>query len=54
MSEIDSDGEGLNPDVLENTLQNWPSGKAFPKVLYTVPIGGNPTGSSTTLDRKKR
>jgi kynurenine/2-aminoadipate aminotransferase len=52
--EINSDGEGLNPESLQNALENWPAEKTFPKVLYTVPIGGNPTGSSTTLDRKKR
>ncbi|KAJ3049550.1 hypothetical protein HK097_009467 [Rhizophlyctis rosea] len=52
--EVATDAEGLNPDVLENVLATWPDASTRPKVLYTVPIGGNPTGTSTTLERKKR
>ena len=42
---------------LENLLENWSTLKPdlkFPKVLYTIPSGHNPTGLSQTLDHKKK
>ncbi|KAI9327887.1 pyridoxal phosphate-dependent transferase [Obelidium mucronatum] len=36
------------------SLANWGDAATRPKVLYSVPIGGNPTGCSTTLARKKQ
>ncbi|ORY46995.1 PLP-dependent transferase [Rhizoclosmatium globosum] len=53
-AEVPSDGEGLQPEALESVLANWKDIATRPRVLYTVPIGGNPTGCSTTLDRKKK
>ncbi|KAJ3129428.1 hypothetical protein HK100_008648 [Physocladia obscura] len=53
-SDVPSDAEGLIPDALENVLANWNDCATRPRVLYTVPIGGNPTGCSTTVERKKR
>ncbi|KAJ3023775.1 UNVERIFIED_CONTAM: hypothetical protein HDU68_008458 [Siphonaria sp. JEL0065] len=53
-ADVPSDGEGLEPDALESVLANWKDAATRPKVLYSVPIGGNPTGCSTTLERKKR
>lgn len=58
---VGTDADGIIPDDLERILETWPehnpNGKKDqprPKVLYTVPVGGNPTGVSSTLDRKKR
>ncbi|EFA84232.1 hypothetical protein PPL_03309 [Heterostelium album PN500] len=52
---IDIDGNGMKPDELENTLANWDtlhSGKPFPRVLYTIPTGQNPSGCTLSVDRK--
>ncbi|KAL8283103.1 hypothetical protein RQP46_005881 [Phenoliferia psychrophenolica] len=53
--EVPVDTEGLQPDVLEDMLANWTTkypGKRFPKLLYTIPTGSNPTGCSSPLSRK--
>ncbi|KAI8914183.1 pyridoxal phosphate-dependent transferase [Gorgonomyces haynaldii] len=47
---VDLDEHGLVPDSMRKVLQ---SAQKKPKVLYTVPVGGNPTGVSTTFERKK-
>ncbi|GAA5985202.1 hypothetical protein JCM5350_004271 [Sporobolomyces pararoseus] len=55
--EIPVDEEGLRPDLLEETLANWETkypGKRFPKLLYTIPTGSNPTGCSSPLERRKK
>ena len=57
---IETDHEGLNPECLRNILSSkWspadtldPSSDA-PKILYTIPVAGNPSGVSLTLKRKK-
>jgi len=52
---VPSDGFGLQPDELEKTLERLPkAGKGKPKVLYTIPTGQNPAGSSSTPQRKQR
>ncbi|EQC42748.1 hypothetical protein SDRG_00471 [Saprolegnia diclina VS20] len=51
---IDTDREGLVPDHLAATLDSWPASKKKPKVLYTIPTGGNPTGVSMSYVRKQR
>ncbi|KAI9497665.1 pyridoxal phosphate-dependent transferase [Zychaea mexicana] len=58
---VATDAQGISPEALDQILSNWPesnpSGKKDqprPQVLYTVPVGGNPTGVSSTLERKKR
>ncbi|CAG8660661.1 1590_t:CDS:2 [Ambispora leptoticha] len=51
--EIETDEQGLIPDSLSSTLSNWPSLERFPKFIYTVPIGNNPTGSSVHIERKR-
>lgn len=64
-AEIKTDSQGLDPADLETILANWKDPSTRPKILYTVPIGGNPTvcsiyfvirnkGTSTTIERKKR
>ncbi|KIY66406.1 TdiD protein [Cylindrobasidium torrendii FP15055 ss-10] len=50
--QIDTDSQGISPTSLERTLEEWPLGKPFPKVLYTVPYGANPTGVTTSLVRR--
>ncbi|KAJ7150604.1 pyridoxal phosphate-dependent transferase [Mycena filopes] len=53
--EVHSDGHGLDPANLEAILANWEAdhpGKGFPKALYTVPSGSNPTGASIPEARK--
>ncbi|KAJ3106994.1 hypothetical protein HK100_003655 [Physocladia obscura] len=51
---VSTDADGLIPDALEYILENWKDTATRPRVLYTVPIGGNPTGCTTTVDRKKK
>ena len=46
--------DGLDPSALEKVLKEWPDINTRPKVLYTVPIAGNPTGTSTSLEKKKQ
>ncbi|KAJ3414664.1 hypothetical protein HDV05_006199 [Chytridiales sp. JEL 0842] len=53
-AEIAVDSQGLVPESMESILANWKDPKTRPKVLYTVPTGGNPTGTSTTHERKKQ
>ncbi|KAF7305475.1 Aminotran-1-2 domain-containing protein [Mycena chlorophos] len=53
--EVAADAEGLNPTNLEEILSNWKTtypGKRFPKFLYTIPSGSNPTGASIPESRK--
>ncbi|KAK3814821.1 MAG: pyridoxal phosphate-dependent transferase [Linnemannia elongata] len=51
--DVDLDSHGVVPAKLREQLDNWPADKRKPKMLYTVPVGGNPTGVSQTLERKK-
>ncbi|KAI0635984.1 PLP-dependent transferase [Trametes polyzona] len=52
MIEIHTDQHGTDVDGLRKRLESWPAGKPKPKVLYTVPFGCNPTGMTTTLERR--
>ncbi|KAI0733586.1 PLP-dependent transferase [Fomitopsis betulina] len=51
--EVETDAEGIKSSSLLSILQNWPENKPRPKVLYTVPYGGNPTGTTATLHRRR-
>eukprot|EP01098_Paradermamoeba_levis_P006140 TRINITY_DN2548_c0_g1_i2.p1 TRINITY_DN2548_c0_g1~~TRINITY_DN2548_c0_g1_i2.p1 ORF type:complete len:321 (-),score=75.79 TRINITY_DN2548_c0_g1_i2:227-1189(-) len=51
---VETDEEGLCPNSLEQILETWPSQSPRPKILYLIPVGSNPTGSSIPLDRKKK
>lgn len=51
--DVNLDSNGIVPSKLREQLDNWPADKRKPKLLYTVPVGGNPTGVSQTLERKK-
>ncbi|KAJ7045256.1 pyridoxal phosphate-dependent transferase [Mycena alexandri] len=53
--EVHADSQGLNPANLEAILSTWETtnpGKPYPKVLYTIPSGSNPTGASIPEGRK--
>lgn len=45
--------DGLCPVSLRAALEGWEDIKTRPKVLYTISTAGNPTGVTTTTDRKK-
>ncbi|XP_031440419.1 kynurenine/alpha-aminoadipate aminotransferase, mitochondrial [Clupea harengus] len=57
---VPSDQHGMIPEGLQDILSRWdPSdarkpGSNLPRVLYTIPNGGNPTGASMTTERKQR
>ncbi|KAI0034753.1 PLP-dependent transferase [Vararia minispora EC-137] len=46
------DHHGVITSSLRTLLENWPSEKPKPKCFYTVPFGGNPSGVTTSLDRR--
>ncbi|KIJ40419.1 hypothetical protein M422DRAFT_780719 [Sphaerobolus stellatus SS14] len=50
--EIVSDSEGISAMSLSNILEDWDPKIPFPKVLYTVPFGSNPTGRTTSERRR--
>ncbi|XP_066536619.1 kynurenine/alpha-aminoadipate aminotransferase, mitochondrial isoform X2 [Hoplias malabaricus] len=57
---VPSDQYGMIPDKLQDILAQWvptdtqKPDSTSPKVLYTIPNGGNPTGASMTLERKQK
>jgi aromatic amino acid aminotransferase I len=54
---IGIDAEGIDPEALDKTLSEWnveARGTKKPSVLYTVPVGQNPTGSIITTERRKK
>ncbi|KAJ3747512.1 TdiD protein [Lentinula detonsa] len=50
--EIPSDADGIDPASMASLLTDWPKDKPYPKLLYTIPFGSNPSGSTTTLSRR--
>ncbi|XP_053716611.1 kynurenine/alpha-aminoadipate aminotransferase, mitochondrial isoform X2 [Synchiropus splendidus] len=56
---IPSDQYGIIPAALKEILSRWDPaevhkpGSTAPRVLYTIPNGGNPTGASMTTERKR-
>lgn len=51
------DGSGMKSDDLENLLSQWdPVSRQMPRphVMYIVPVGQNPSGSTMTVARKKQ
>jgi 2-aminoadipate transaminase len=48
------DEEGTDVEALERTLADLKSQGVTPKFIYTIPTFQNPTGVSTTLERRKR
>ncbi|KAL4247015.1 Class-I pyridoxal-phosphate-dependent aminotransferase-like protein [Abortiporus biennis] len=53
---VKMDGEGMRSDDLRQVLASWNEeerGAKRPHLLYTVPIGQNPSGATMGLQRKK-
>ncbi|EGC34422.1 hypothetical protein DICPUDRAFT_153380 [Dictyostelium purpureum] len=53
---IEMDDRGVIPDQLQYVLKNWCTlhrDKKFPKALYVIPHGQNPTGIIYDLERKR-
>ncbi|KAL7931874.1 pyridoxal phosphate-dependent transferase [Trichoderma chlorosporum] len=53
---IKMDADGPIPEVMDELLTNWDASKKGarkPHVLYTVPTGQNPTGSTQSTARKR-
>ncbi|KAF8630898.1 hypothetical protein AX17_005256 [Amanita inopinata Kibby_2008] len=50
--DVISDSEGIDASSLEMLLENWPRDKPKPKLLYTIPYGSNPTGLTTSQERR--
>ncbi|KAJ6539317.1 pyridoxal phosphate-dependent transferase, partial [Mycena capillaripes] len=53
---VEIDGEGMRSDALRTLLTEWDEtarGMPRPRVIYAVPIGENPTGTTTRVARKK-
>ncbi len=52
LAPVATDAHGIIPDSLELALsQSYPK---KPRVLYTIPTGQNPAGSTQTVARKKQ
>ncbi|KAJ3213223.1 hypothetical protein HDU67_003162, partial [Dinochytrium kinnereticum] len=49
-AEVEVDQDGLVPESVDRILSGWENPRTKPRVLYSVPTGGNPTGASTTLE----
>ncbi|KAH9945140.1 PLP-dependent transferase [Epithele typhae] len=50
--ELSGDENGIDTVALRKTLENWPKNKRKPKLLYTIPFGCNPTGVTSTIERR--
>lgn len=53
---VKMDGQGLRADDLERVLAEWETahpGERRPRVLYTVPQGANPTGTTMSPERMR-
>ncbi|CAH1267494.1 AADAT [Branchiostoma lanceolatum] len=56
---VETDQLGMRPDALRDVLSRWKPEDCknpqsdIPKVLYTIPNGGNPTGATMSLDRRQ-
>lgn len=51
------DADGLIPEALDKVLSEWDEkarGCRKPRLLYTVPVGQNPTGSIITVERRRK
>ena len=57
---VNTDNDGLIPEHLREVLSRWKPSDAkdpksdIPRVLYTIPNGCNPTGSTLTTERRKQ
>jgi kynurenine/2-aminoadipate aminotransferase len=56
ISDVPTDKEGVDVDAIENLLVNWETlhpEKKKPRIVYVIPVGSNPSGSTLTLARKQ-
>ena len=59
MVPVETDKFGMRSDSLLEFMQQWSPEDAnntksdIPKVIYTIPTCGNPTGVSASIERKK-
>lgn len=51
---VPMDDFGIIPEKLGEILSNWDPKKPLSKLLYNVPTGQNPTGSSLTNERREK
>ncbi|EJD53205.1 L-tyrosine:2-oxoglutarate aminotransferase [Auricularia subglabra TFB-10046 SS5] len=53
---LELDAQGIMPEEMDRVLSTWDEATQGrrPHVLYTIPVGQNPTGSSLTLERRKK
>ncbi|AQZ16919.1 hypothetical protein BZL39_K05160 [Zygosaccharomyces parabailii] len=49
---IPTDENGIVPERLQGILENWSPDLRMPKILYTIPTGQNPTGTTLPFDRR--
>ncbi|CAO1619069.1 unnamed protein product [Jaminaea pallidilutea] len=49
---VESDEQGLSAKALSEILASWPSDRRLPKAIYTTPTGANPSGTTSTEQRK--
>lgn len=52
MIEVDVDDQGLSATRLAEILDSWPADKKKPRVIYSTPVGCNPSGCSASPQRK--
>ncbi|EIE19767.1 PLP-dependent transferase [Coccomyxa subellipsoidea C-169] len=51
---LSMDSFGIVPSLLRQTMESFrAAGKPLPRLLYTVPVGQNPTGVVTPFERRK-
>jgi 2-aminoadipate transaminase len=50
---IPMDENGMDTHFLESKLRELKADGKFPKLIYTIPTGQNPTGITMSLDRRK-
>lgn len=51
---IADDSEGMLPDALDEALANWDNSKGRrPRVMYIVPVGQNPLGTTMGAQRRQ-
>ncbi|HAE33840.1 MAG: PLP-dependent aminotransferase family protein [SAR202 cluster bacterium] len=51
---IDMDEDGMLPERLEEEIKKKISEDIQPKMIYTIPVYHNPTGSTMSLERRKQ
>ena len=50
LSEVGTDGDGIQSSFLRKILESWPADKPKPKVLYSVPVCLNFDASRSNIN----